>query len=79
MTTTSKPVRRETLSSVRVRRASRPLVIELHATFVKIRPKGMRTAFVATYDQIFNTGARNAAEQARKERAAARAARKGQR
>jgi hypothetical protein len=68
MTDTSRPVRRETLSSVRSRRASRPLIIELHSTFVRVRPKGMRTFYVVTYDQIYTIGAKNAAESLRRER-----------
>ena len=68
MTNTAKPVRRETFSRVRAVRDSRPLVIELHSTFVRVRPKGMRTFYTVTYDQIYNTGAKNAAEQMRRER-----------
>jgi hypothetical protein len=72
MTTTARPVRRETLSSTRERGAVRPLIVELHSTFIRIKPKGMRTYFVATYAQIYMIGARNAAEELRRERAAAK-------
>ena len=75
MTIADKPVRRETRSCVRVRRALRPLVIEIHATYISIRPKGMRHAFTVTMDQLYTLGAKNAAEQLRQTRAAARAAR----
>ena len=76
MTIADKPVRRETRSCVRVRRESRPLIIEVHATYVSIRPKGMRHAYTVTMDQIYNLGARNAAEQLRQARAVERAARR---
>ena len=75
MTIADKPVRRETRSCVRVRRALRPLVIEIHATYISIRPKGMRHSFTVTMDQLYTLGAKNAAEQLRQTRAAARAAR----
>lgn len=64
MTTTIKPVRRETLSCFR----SRPLIIELHPTWVSIRMKRSRIAYSVTIDQIWNLGARNAAEALRRER-----------
>lgn len=72
MTKADKPVTRESYSTVRVRQQTRPLIIEVHSTWVSIRPKGMRTAYVVTLDQIYNIGARNAAEALRKERAEAR-------
>jgi hypothetical protein len=75
MTTTAKPVRRETFSSIRERRNVRPIVIELHTTFVRVRPKGMRTFYTVTYDQIYMTGARNQAEERRREKAEAKKAR----
>lgn len=68
MTTTMRPLKRETFSSVRAIRDNRPLVIELHPTFVKVRPKGMQRFYTVTYQQIYTIGAKNAAEQARKER-----------
>lgn len=77
MTNTTKPVKRETFSSVRARGVSRAIVVELNTTYLRIKPKGTRLWFTATYDQIYNIGARNAAEAARTERAAARKARKG--
>ena len=75
MTTTTKPVRRETLSSVRECRETRPIVIELHSTFVRVRPKGMRTFYAVTYDQIYGIGARNAAEERRRAKLEAKKAR----
>lgn len=72
MTDTTKPVRRETLSVTR-ERGMRPLVIQLGTTFVSIRPKGLlRAPFVVTYQQIYNLGARYAAEEIRRQRAEAR-------
>ena len=73
MTKASRPVQRETFSNVRVRGKNRPLVIEIHATYITIRPKGTRKAFLVTLDQIYTLGARNEAEKARRERAAKRA------
>lgn len=68
MTTTVKPVRRETLSTHR----GRPLVVELRSTYLTVRQKGRRLRYTATYDQVWNIGARNAAEAARQERLAKR-------
>lgn len=74
MTKSTKPVVRETLSSVRERGKLRPLVIQIHATYVSIRGKGCRSAYVVTMDQIYNLGARNAAEAARREKMEAKRA-----
>lgn len=76
MTQTTKSIKRETLSQVRSRGGYRPLVIELNTTYVKIKPKGMRTCFVCTYDQIWNIACRAAAEALRAEREAKRKERK---
>jgi hypothetical protein len=73
MTTTDKPVRRETRATYR----AVPLIIELRSTWLVIRQKGCRTRFTVTYDQIWTTGAQNAAAALRRERAEAKAARKG--
>jgi hypothetical protein len=78
MTALLKPVRRETYSNVRDGRKSRPLMITLHATYLTIRPKGRRYAYTVTYDQVFNIGAKNAAEQLRKAKVEARKARAAQ-
>jgi hypothetical protein len=72
MTTTLKPIARETLSTFR----NRALVLELHSTYLKVRQKGKRTRYICTYDQIWNLGARNAAEEARRERNANKNTRK---
>lgn len=70
MTKATKPVRRETFSCFR----GRPLVIEIHPTFVTIREKGRRSHYSVTFDQIFNIGARNAAAARRAEKAEAKKA-----
>ena len=75
MTSAVKPVKRETLTSVRDR-GYRPIIIEVHATFVKVRLKGLHYFYTITHDQLFNMGARNEAEAKRRERAAAKKARK---
>lgn len=69
MTSTARPVRRETFSSVRERGKTRPIVVELATTYVKIRLKGTRRVVTVTYDQLWLAGNRNAAEAARRERA----------
>lgn len=72
MTKADKPVRRETYSSVRERGASLPLIVELHPTFLRVRPKKCRYFFTVTYDQIWNLGAQNEAEAKRRAKAQAR-------
>ncbi len=69
MTTTSTPVRRETLSTHR----GRPPVVELRSTYLVVRQKEKRRRYTVTYDQIWTANARNAAEV---ERAARKHARK---
>jgi hypothetical protein len=68
MTTTAKPVRRETFSASRYRGKSRPLIIELNSTFIVIRLKGTKQRYTVTYEQMFTKGAENAARAAREER-----------
>ena len=70
MTKTTKPIIRETLTEFQ----ARPLVLELHATWLVIRQKGRRYRYVVTYDQIWKKGAENALRAAREERAARRKA-----
>ena len=72
MTKTIKPVRRETFSTVRERGKARAIVIELASTYIRIRLKGTRRVFSATYDQLWTLGARNAAEAERRVRIEAR-------
>ncbi len=73
MTTTTKPVRRETLCSARERGKLRPIIVELNTTYAKIKLKGMRHSFTVTYDQLWTLGNKNAAEDKRRERAQAKA------
>ena len=68
MTTTAKPVVRETLSTHR----GRALVIELRSTYLTVRQKGKRRRYTLTYDQLWTAGARNAVDAERKEREARR-------
>jgi hypothetical protein len=76
MTNTSNPVRRETLSSVRERGKLRPIVIELRSTYARLRLKGTRRTVTVTYDQLWTLGNRNAADERRRERLAARKVKK---
>lgn len=72
MTKAIKPVKRETFSTIRERGKTRPLLVELHSTYLTIRPKGRRYSYAVTYDQVWMIGARNAAEATRKARVEAR-------
>jgi hypothetical protein len=75
VTKLNKPVKRESYTSVRERGALRPIVIELHPTFVKLKLKGCRHAVTVTVDQLWTLGNRNAAEALRRERLEAKKAR----
>jgi hypothetical protein len=68
MTALNHPVRRETYSQARERGKTRPIVVELHPTYVRVKLKGNRRYVTVTYDQLWTLGNRNAAESARKER-----------
>jgi hypothetical protein len=48
----------------------RPLIVELSALILRIRPKGARWGYEVDYESIFALGARKAAEKKRAERAA---------
>jgi hypothetical protein len=72
MTKADKPVRRETYSTVRERGASRPIILEIHATFITIRLKGTRHHYTVTHDQLYSLGAKNAAAARREEMAKAK-------
>lgn len=72
MTKADKPIRRETYTSYR----GRPLIIEIHSTFVVVRAKGRRKGYSVTLDQIWNIGARNAATADRLAKLEAKKARK---
>lgn len=69
MTTTQKPVRRETLTAFRGKRL---LIVELRGTYLVIREKGLRRGYTVPYLDIYTLGAQNAAQLARAERAEAR-------
>lgn len=68
MTKATKPVRRETFSSIRDHAKLLPIVVEIHATFIRVRLKGWRRFYTVTHDQIFMLGARNEAEAKRREK-----------
>lgn len=68
MTKLDKPVKRESYTSVRERGQSRPIVIEIHPTLVRLRLRGCRHAVIVTIDQLWTLGNKNAAEQIRRER-----------
>jgi len=48
----------------------RPLVVELFARIMRIRPKGARWGYDVDYESIFALGARKTAEKERAERVA---------
>lgn len=79
MTKADRPITRETYTSVRVRRQSRPLIIEVCSTYVRVRAKGMRTSYTISMDQIYNMGAKNAANLAAEQRRNAKDARQARR
>lgn len=66
----------ETDGAIRERGAVRPVVVSLHPTYCDLRLKGCRKAVSITWDGIFWAASKLAAEQAKRERAAARKARR---
>ncbi len=54
----------------------RPLVVELSALILRIRPKGARWAYEVDYESVFVLGAKKAAEKERAEREPRRRRRK---
>jgi hypothetical protein len=76
MTTTARPTKRETLSSVRERGKLRPIIVELASTYAKLRLKGCRYTLTITYSQMMRLGAENAAAARKRERIEKRKARK---
>jgi hypothetical protein len=74
MTTTAKPICRQTLSQIRYRGKWRFIVFEAAATAMAVRLKGTRVRYAAAYEQIFKLAAENAARAARAERQAQRRA-----
>lgn len=75
MTTLLRTTKRETLSEVRERGKMRAIIVELRPTFVVVRLKGLPSSrYTVTYAQMFNAGAKNAADQVRRERAEAKKA-----
>ncbi len=70
MTIQSRPVRRETPTYAGSGRHHKPIVVELGAHIIRVKLKGTRTWYEVSYSQIFNRGAQNAADDARRERLA---------
>lgn len=79
MTKLDKPVKRESYSSVRERGSSRPLVVELHPTFMRLRLKGRRHFVVVAYDAVYSLGAKLLAAETRRDKVAERVRRKKER
>ena len=76
MTTTVKPIRRETLSCVRLKHRLRPIIIELHPTHAVVRLKGTRrSCYTITYDAVFMAAAKLEADASRREKLASRSRR----
>lgn len=69
------PVRRV----VSAGRMSRELVVEVTADFLVLREKGRRTKYLTPWGVAFIRAAKDAADEARREKAALRKARKGAR
>lgn len=77
MTPLTRPVTRRTAELHR----GRPLVITLEegGRLIRIREKGRRSSYAVTYTQVFYLGAQNRAAEIKREKLAARKAKKGQR
>lgn len=72
MTELTKVVRRATPASVR----NRPIVIELHPWGVRVKEKGRRFGYDISYQQLYTVGAKLKADEVRREKAAAKAAKR---
>ena len=66
----ARPLVRETALHVRARGKFRALVVEAHAGYVVVRPKGCRHGYAVNWIAVFHLGAKMAAEAARRERKA---------
>ncbi len=76
MTNTSKPIKRETFSSLRLKNRVRAIVIELHPTHIVVRLKGTRrSCYSITYDAVFMAAAKLEADARRREKLASRSRR----
>ena len=72
MTMLLRAVRRETAATTRDGGKVRPIVVELHAGFMRLKPKGCRRAYSVTYQSVYLMAVRQAVEEARREKKAAR-------
>lgn len=61
-------VRRETATTVRDGGKPRPLVVELHAGYMTLKPKGCRRKYSLTYHSAYMLAVRQAVEEARAEK-----------
>jgi hypothetical protein len=73
MTTTAKPVKRETLATYR----NRPIIVELHQTYLIVRLKGTRQRLQLEYRACLDLAWKLLARQEREEKLAKRRARHG--
>ena len=64
MTRIGRPILRETA----VRERGRPLLVELHAGFMALRLKGTRQRWPISYESVFWSAVKLAAEKQREER-----------
>jgi hypothetical protein len=77
MLSNGKTVRRETLTILRDGPGGlRPVIIELGAHSLRVKLKGRRTWYEVSNAQIYNRGVSNAAEDRRREKAAAKEAKR---
>lgn len=68
----SKPLIRETGLYIRARGKLRPLVLEAHAGYCLIRPKGLQHGYAVDWLAVYHLGGRQAAMAARQEKKARR-------
>lgn len=70
----TRPVRRETRSIDTTRSGRRPLVVmlEVGGKILRIRPRGTRTWYTVTYEDIYRLATRNRMQEIQRERVARR-------
>lgn len=74
MTMLLRAVRRETAAATRDGGRVRPIVVELHAGYMVMRPKGCRRAYTLTYQSAYMLAVRQAVEEERREKKARKGA-----
>jgi hypothetical protein len=65
-------LKRETAIEIRTGRARRPLIVELFAGYLTVRPKGMRRRYSVPWDAVYSVGAKMEAAARAKMKPAAR-------